>query len=56
MPKEDALDYDKLKCALLKSYELNDEWFNASIKSVDRSLAKLFSNLQHARRVINSMD
>ena len=32
MPKEDALDYDKLKCALLKRYELTEECFKRKYK------------------------
>ena len=32
MPKEDALEYDKLKCALLKRYELTEEGFKRKFK------------------------
>ena len=32
MPKEDSLDYDKLQCALLKSYELTEEGFKLKYK------------------------
>ena len=32
MPKEDALNYDKLKVALLKRYELTEEGFNRKYK------------------------
>ena len=32
MPKEDALNYDKLKVALLKSYELTEEGFKRKYK------------------------
>ena len=32
MPKEDALDYDKLKCALNKRYELTEEGFKRKYK------------------------
>ena len=32
MPKEDALNYDKLKVALLKRYELTEEGFKRKYK------------------------
>ena len=32
MPKEDALDYEKLKCALLKRYKLTEEGFKRRYK------------------------
>ena len=34
MPKEDALNYDKLKVALLKRYELTEEGFKRKYKKV----------------------
>ena len=44
MPIEEALDYDMLKAALLKRYELTEESSSEGIKSVDLILVKLFSS------------
>ena len=46
MPKEDALNYDKLKVALLKRYELTEEGSSVSTKSADQRMVRHFSNLR----------
>ena len=45
MPVEEALNYDMLKAALLKRYELTEEGLREGIKDVDPIPVKLFSNL-----------
>ena len=51
MPKEDALNYDKLKVALLKRYELTEEGFKRKYKKCTRwidmaSIEKSYEGLQ----------
>ena len=42
MPKEDALNYDKLKVALLKRNGLNEEWFKRKNKKCRPKNGKTF--------------
>ena len=46
MPKEYALNYDKLKVALLKRYELTEEGSSVSTKSAGQIMVRHFSNLR----------
>ena len=46
MPKEDALNYDKLKVALLKRYELTEEGFKRKYKCAGQRMVRHFSNLR----------
>ena len=56
MPKENALDYDKLKCALLKRYELTEDGFKGKYKKCRPEPGETFQQFTTRMKLFYSMD